>query len=82
MMLSFFFNIPEKSEGRNTIAFVNQLIPLLPVKGNFPKAAVIERAHWSPTFISSTSFAPRPILVKFLHFQDKVRILPLVTPNS
>lgn len=38
---------------------------------------VIERANRSPTFSPSTRSAPRPILVKFLHFQDKVRILRL-----
>lgn len=60
-----FINVPEKSEGRDTIAFFNQLIPLLLGKENFPTVAVIERAHRSPTFSSSTRSAPRPILVKF-----------------
>lgn len=72
-----FINVPEKSEGRDTIAFFNQLIPLLLGKENFPTVPVIQRAHRSPTLSSSTRSAPRPILVKFLHFQDKVRILRL-----
>lgn len=78
-----FINIPEQSEGRDMIAFVNHLIPLLLGKENFPTVPVIERAHRSPTtssstFSSSSRFVPpRPILVKFLNFQDKVRILRL-----
>ncbi len=73
-----FFGIPEHKEGRDVIAFMSQLILQLLGKDNFPVAPVIERAHRSPTFSSSTSSAsPRPILVKFLHFQDKVKILRL-----
>lgn len=59
------------------IAFINDLIPLLLGKDNFPTAPVIERAHRSPTFTTSNRSTPRPILVKFLHFQDKLRILRL-----
>lgn len=73
-----FINVPEHKEGRDVIAFMNQLIPQLLGKDNFPMAPVIERAHHSPTFTSNTSSAsPRPILLKFLHFQDKVKILRL-----
>lgn len=73
-----FIGIPERKEGGNMVAFMNQLIPQLLGKDNFPMAPVIERAHRTPTFSSNTSSAaPRPILVRFLHFQDKVKILRL-----
>lgn len=73
-----FIGIPEHKEGRDVIAFMSQLILQLLDKDNFSVAPVIERAHRTPTFSSNTSSAPpRPILVKFLHFQDKVKILRL-----
>ena len=55
---------------------MKQLIPLLLGKENFP--LVIWRAHHSPTVQQQDYKAdPRPILVKFLNFQDKLRILRL-----
>lgn len=64
-----FINIPERREAKDMIAFINDLIPLLLGKDNFPTAPVIERAHRSPTFTTSNRSTPRPILVKSLHFQ-------------
>lgn len=72
-----FINIPERREGKDMITVINNLIPLLFGKDNFPTAPVIERAHRSPTFTTSNRSTSRPILVKFLHFQDKLRILHL-----
>lgn len=73
-----FINIPEKSEGRDTIAFMNKLIPQLLGKESFPTSAPIEKAHRTPTFLpGNKTDRPRPILVKFLSFQDKVHILRL-----
>lgn len=72
-----FLNVPEQSEGRDMMAFLNQLIPQLLGKENFSAAPIIERAHRSPSFSSSSRSSPRPILAKFLLFQDKVRILRL-----
>lgn len=72
-----FINVPEKSEGSDVIVFVNQLIPLLLGRDHFSVVPAIEMAHRSPTFSSGSRPVPRPILVKFLHFQDKVKILRL-----
>lgn len=71
--------VSEKAEGRDVIGFVQQLILHLFGQDNFPNPPVIERAHRSPTqrddYTRSTN--PRPILVKFLSFQDKVKTLRL-----
>ncbi len=72
-----FINIPERREGKDMIGVINDLIPLLLGEENFPTAPVIERAHRSPTFTTGNRSSPRPILVKFLHFQDKLKILRL-----
>lgn len=72
-----FINIPEKAEGRDSIGFVSNLIPLLFGEDNFPTSLHIERAHRSPTTNSGPSNRPRPLLVKLLSFHDKVRILRL-----
>lgn len=72
-----FINVPEKSEGSDMIVFLNQLIPLLFGRDHFSALPVIETARRSPTFSSGSRPAPRPILVKFQLFQDKVKILRL-----
>lgn len=74
-----FINVPERSEKDDMLAFVTQLlIPAVLGKENFPKPPVVERAHRTPTFSgSSRPGPPRPILVKFANFQDKVKILRL-----
>lgn len=74
-----FINVPEKSERGDMVAFVSQqLIPTLLGRENFPTAPVVERAHRSPTYSSSPRPGqPRPILVKFLNFQDKLKIMRL-----
>lgn len=73
-----FLNIPEKAEGRDILGFMNRLIPQLLGEVNFPAPPAIERCHRSPTIAKETSGArSRPILVKLLHFQDKLKILKL-----
>lgn len=74
-----FINVPEKSEKDDMVGFVSlQLIPTLLGRENFPTAPVVERAHRTPTFSNTSKPGPpRPILVKFANFQDKVKILRL-----
>lgn len=72
-----FVKIPESSEGRDTIGFMSQLIPQLLGRENFQTPPIIERAHRTQTFLHNERAEPRPILIKLLNFQDKVRILPL-----
>ncbi|CAL1612426.1 unnamed protein product [Knipowitschia caucasica] len=56
---------------------MNQLIPQLLGEDNFDTAVPIERAHRSPTTARGSDTKPRTFLVKFLNFQDKIRILQL-----
>uniref|UniRef100_A0A8C3ACH1 Uncharacterized protein n=1 Tax=Cyclopterus lumpus TaxID=8103 RepID=A0A8C3ACH1_CYCLU len=71
--------VPEKAEGQDIIGFVQQLILHRFGQEHFPHPPVIERAHRSPTQRndSTSSTNPRPMLVRFLSFQDKVKILHL-----
>lgn len=73
-----FTNVSEHSEGTDTASFIIQLLRHLFSSDSFPTPPVTEKAHRSPTYSSiSNARSPRPILVKFLHFQDKVKILRL-----
>uniref|UniRef100_A0A3B3H8H7 L1 transposable element RRM domain-containing protein n=1 Tax=Oryzias latipes TaxID=8090 RepID=A0A3B3H8H7_ORYLA len=70
--------VPEGSEGRDMIGFVGQLLIQLFGQDKLPSPPVIERAHRSPgTPNPNPKAGPRPILVRFLHFQDKLNILRL-----
>uniref|UniRef100_A0A667ZPJ3 L1 transposable element RRM domain-containing protein n=1 Tax=Myripristis murdjan TaxID=586833 RepID=A0A667ZPJ3_9TELE len=78
-----FIHVPESAEGRDIIAFMSRLIPELLGHENFPEPPAIERAHRSPTFRRVDDTAkPRPILVKLLNFQDKVKILRLARKKN
>lgn len=73
-----FVNVPERSEGTDMIGFIVQLISLLLGSDNFATPPVIERAHRTPAFNTNTKAkSSRSILAKFLHFQDKIKILRL-----
>ncbi len=73
-----FLHVPEKAEGRDIVGFMLQLIPSLLGKENFPSPLTLDKVHRTPTFRHQDSNAgPRPILVKLLNFQDKVKILQL-----
>lgn len=68
---------------RDIFGFTNRLIPQLLSKENFPTPPFIERCHRSPPFVRQNSKAgPRPILVKFLHFQDTLKIMKLSRENE
>ena len=55
---------------------MNHLIPLLLGEVNFTTPPVIEHCHHSQSFLKQSSRAgPRPILVKLLHFQDKIQCI-------
>lgn len=72
-----FVKIPESSEGHDTAGFMSQLIQQLFGRDNFPTPPVIEWAHCIPTVQHGDRGTPRPILIKLLHFHDKVKILRL-----
>uniref|UniRef100_A0A3Q1ETJ7 L1 transposable element RRM domain-containing protein n=1 Tax=Acanthochromis polyacanthus TaxID=80966 RepID=A0A3Q1ETJ7_9TELE len=68
----------KSAEGRDMVAFIQRLIPTLLGRENFPTAPMVERAHRTPAHISTPRPGrPRPILVKLLNFQDKVKIMRL-----
>ena len=74
-----FLGIPEATEGRDIVGFMADLIPQLLGEDDFPTTPAIERAHRTPAqqVQSSERSRPRPILIKLLHFQDKLKILRL-----
>ena len=73
-----FLHVPERSEGKDIKGFMEKLIPHLLGVENFPTPPVMEKIHRQPATRRQDSKAgPRPILVKFLNFQDKLKILRL-----
>lgn len=73
-----FIHVTENAEGNDILGFIKHLIVQLFGQTNFPTPPSIERAHRFPTFTNqSFKASPRPILVKFSHFQDKLKILRL-----
>lgn len=69
--------IPESAEGTDMIRFMSQLIPSLLGPENFPISPIIERAHRSPAQRPNDRDTPRPIVMKMLNFQDKMKIIRL-----
>lgn len=69
-------NVPEKTEGNDAIAFLEKWLPEVLGPATFPSPPLIERAHRLPGRTQpNRSTAPRVIIVKFLNFQDKVRVM-------
>uniref|UniRef100_A0A3B3TI85 L1 transposable element RRM domain-containing protein n=1 Tax=Poecilia latipinna TaxID=48699 RepID=A0A3B3TI85_9TELE len=64
-------NIPERSEGTDMVGYVERLIPRLLGEDHFPTPVTIERAHR----LGRATDRTRPILVKFLNFRDKDKVL-------
>ena len=73
--------LPESAEGRDAEAFLEKWLPDILGAENFPTAVRIERAHRIPSFptgpAKSTRSAPfpRPLIMKFLNFKDKVCVM-------
>lgn len=73
-----FISIPEKAEGDDIRGFMHRLIPQLLGAENFPTPPVIQNCHRNPAFLRENARAgPRPILVRFLYLQDKLKIMKL-----
>lgn len=72
-----FIGVPESAESGDLIGFMTRLIHQVLGQENFSSPLMIERAHRSPTVRQNPRDKPRPILIKLLNFQDKVRILRL-----
>ncbi|KAK7904168.1 hypothetical protein WMY93_016775 [Mugilogobius chulae] len=66
------------AEGRDVVGFMGKLIPLLLGKDHFPAPLAIEVAHRTPGLSKTNPKAgPRPIIIKLLHFNDKMKIIRL-----
>ena len=72
-----FIGIPERAEGNDILSFMRRLVPQLLGEANFSSSPVIERCHRTGVKDNSRAKGPRPILVKFHYFQDKLKIMNL-----
>lgn len=72
-----FIGIPEKAEAKDILGFMGHLIPQLLGETNFSVPPTIERCHRIGIMDNVNAKGPRPILVKFQHFQDKLKIMKL-----
>ncbi|CAH3017169.1 unnamed protein product [Porites evermanni] len=70
-----FYNIPEKSEGDNCVAFIQGFIASHMGLETLFGYVEIERAHRTPTQLNKNRKSPRPIHVAFLKYTDKTKIL-------
>ena len=70
-----FYNIPEKSEGDNCVAFIQGFIASHMGLETLCGYVEIERAHRTPTQLNKNRKSPRPIHVAFLKYTDKTKIL-------
>lgn len=69
-------NMPEKVEKDNAVTFLEKWLPEVLGPGTFPSPPIIERAHRLPSRAQYGGAAsPRVIIMKFLNFQDQVRVL-------
>lgn len=66
-------NVPEQSEGRDTVGFLERFIPQLMGRDNFTSPVTLERVHR----VGKISDRQRPIIAKFLNFRDKEKVLQL-----
>lgn len=66
--------LPEKAEGSDTCAFLENWLPNL-LTGTFDCAPVIERAHRIGQINPNRPTASRPIVMKFLNYKDKEKSL-------
>lgn len=72
-----FVGIQESAGGSDITCFMSRLIPQLLGRENFPTPLIIEGAHHSLIVRQHDRTSPRPIMIKLLNFQDKVKILCL-----
>uniref|UniRef100_A0A671KF25 L1 transposable element RRM domain-containing protein n=1 Tax=Sinocyclocheilus anshuiensis TaxID=1608454 RepID=A0A671KF25_9TELE len=66
-------NIPEKSEGSDTVGYLESLIPQLLGNDNFTSPITLERAHR----LGRPSDWTRHIIAKFLNYREKDKVLRL-----
>lgn len=72
-----FIGIPKSAEANDILGFMRHLVPHLLGEANFTTPPVIERCRGTAVKDNLRDKGPRPILVKFHYFQDKMKILKL-----
>lgn len=72
-----FICIPERAEANDILSFMRCLVPQLLGEVNFSTSPVIERCHRTSVKDNFRAKGPRPILVKFHYFQDRLKIMKL-----
>lgn len=69
-------NMPEKVEGNDAVAFLEKWLPEVLGPATFTRPPLIERAHRLPGRTQpNRPPIPRVLIVKFLNFQDKIRVM-------
>lgn len=68
-------NLPEKVENPDAVAFLEKWLPETLGPETFPTPPIIERAHRLPGRPHPNRSSPRVLIMKFLNFQDKVRVM-------
>ncbi|KAJ3593267.1 hypothetical protein NHX12_005602 [Muraenolepis orangiensis] len=67
--------LPENAEGTDAETFLEKWLPEVHGAEHFPTPVMIERAHRiGPANSTSPAQFPRPLVIKFLNFRDKVRV--------
>ncbi|CAM4574596.1 unnamed protein product [Leuciscus chuanchicus] len=77
-----FIGIPEKAEAKDILGFMSHLIPQVLGETHFSVPPMIERCYRIGIMDNVKAKGPRPILVKFQHFQDKLKIMKLARDNK
>lgn len=70
--------LPEKAEGGDMCAFLTKWIPEVFGTGIFPGPLIIERAHRigrPPEMNTAAAARPRAVMIKFLNYGDKTRVM-------
>lgn len=67
--------IPEKAEGKNPVAFIEQWLLLIFAKEAFSPMFAVERAHRVPARPLPPGNYPQPFLFKLLNYKDTDAIL-------
>lgn len=67
--------LPEGTEGRDAALFLETWLPEVLGSANFPSPLIIERAHRLTGPKPAPDARPRALIMKFLNFRDKERVL-------
>lgn len=68
-------NLPEGCEGTNPVKFFTDWLPSTLGTDSFPDPIIIERAHRALFPRPPPDKKPRPVLIRFLKYQDRERVL-------